>query len=264
MKKNLIIYLSFLFLIIFFEKSFSQQLSVGEVVSGKIKLTNSIRFELPKGDWEIVRKSSDIDYGISQRIIGLVQIQNNEIFQAIEIYEGLLGGMYQSAIDTAINEIVFKNRYDGCYERPEYNKLELYRKGSTHNCMYIEPWDLPKELNNPDDPELRGMGAAYNYWIKEYNYKVPKIVLTSNHSYFSRLVGGNWYRVTYIFNPKIFDAPNSSFQTVETSEFHPGNIDNFVEYKKVMEKFLDLSVERHKSFEKLFKTKKNHKLRFQK
>jgi len=262
MKKKLIICLSLLFFIVFFEKSFSQQLSVGEVISGEIKLNNSIRLELPKGDWEIVRKSSDFNYGIIQKIIGIVQIKNNEIFQAIEIYEGLLGGMYQSAIDTAINEIVFKNRYDGCYKRPEYNKLELYRKGSTHNCMYIEPWDLPKELNNPDDPELRGMGAAYNYWIKENNYKVPKIVLTSNHSYFSRLVGGNWYQLIYIFNPKIFDAPNSSFQTIETSEYHPGNIDNYLEHKQVMKNFLELSIERHKSFEKSVKSKKSHKLGF--
>jgi len=262
MKKNLIIYLSFLFFVVLIEKSLSEQTSVGEIISGDIKLNNSIRLELPKGDWEIVRKSSAYDYGISQRIIGIVQIKNNEIFQAIEIYEGLLGGMYQSTIDTAINEIVFKNRYDGCYKRPEYYKLVLYRKGSTHNCMYIEPWDLPKEINNPEDPELRGMGAAYSYWAKEYNYKVPKIVLTSNHSYFSRLVGGNWYRITYILNPKLFNAPDSRFQTVETSEYHPGNIDNFLEHKEVIEKFLELSIDRHKSFEKSVKSKKRHKLKF--
>ena len=64
MKKKLIICLSLLFFIVFFEKSFSQQLSVGEVISGEIKLNNSIRLELPKGDWEIVRKSSDFNYGI--------------------------------------------------------------------------------------------------------------------------------------------------------------------------------------------------------
>ena len=262
MKKKLIICLSLFFFIVFFEKSFSQQLSVGEVISGEIKLNNSIRLELPKGDWEIVRKSSDFNYGIIQKIIGIVQIKNNEIFQAIEIYEGLFGGVYQSAIDTAINEIIFKNRYEGCYKRPEYNKLELYRKGSTHNCMYIKIWDLPKELNNPEDPELRGMGASYNYWIKENNYIVPKIVLTSNHSYFSRLVGGNLYGIKFVFNPKIFDAPESKFQTVEKSEYHPGNIDNYLKHKQVMKNFLELSIERHKSFEKSVKSKKSHKLGF--
>jgi len=174
----------------------------------------------------------------------------------------LLGGIYQAAINEAITEMVFKNKYDGCYERPEYYKLGLFRKGSTHNCIFIEPWDLPKELTNPDDPETRGMAAAYNKWIKLNNYKVPDIVLTSNHSYFSRLVGGNWYRVTYIADPRMLNAPETKFRTLESTEYHGRNIENFPEHKKVMEEFVKLSFQRHQEFENSVKARGYHRLKF--
>ena len=159
--------------------------------------------------------------------------------------------------------MVFKNKYDGCYERPEYYKLGLFRKGSTHNCIFIEPWDLPKELTNPDDPETRGMAAAYNKWIKLNNYKVPDIVLTSNHSYFSRLVGGNWYRITYIANPRIFNAPETKFNTLESTEYHGRNIENFPEHKKIMDEFVKLSFQRHQEFENTLKARGYHRLKFE-
>ena len=43
---------------------------------------------------------------------------------------------------------------------------ELYRKGSTFNCMIVRHADMTKLLNYPDDPEDRGIASAYNFWIK--------------------------------------------------------------------------------------------------
>ena len=48
--------------------------------------------------------------------------------------------------------------------------------------------------------------------------------------------------------------------TEETSEYHKYNIDNNPEHKKVMEKFVSISAERHKEFEKNHKAKKHHLL----
>ena len=263
MKKKSLILLSILFSLFIFEKTFSKGFFIGQMIKGEIEVNKSFKIKLPKGDWEVVRKSSDVRYGLNQRIVGIVRVENNEWFEAIEIYEGLLGGLYQAAVNEAITEMVFKSKYDGCYERPEYYKLGLFRKGSTHNCIFIEPWDLPKELTNPDDPETRGMAAAYNKWIKQNNYSVPSIVLVSNHSYFSRLVGGNWYRVTYIADPRMFNAPETKFKTLESTEYHGRNIENFPEHKKVMDEFVKLSFQRHQEFENTLKARGYHRLKFE-
>ena len=263
MKKRFLIILSIFFSLFLFQKTFSKGFYIGQIISNEIEINKSFKIKLPKGEWEVVRKSTDGFHGIFQRIVGIVRVENNEVMEAIEIYEGLLGGLYQAAINEAITEMVFKNKYDGCYKRPEYYKLGLFRKGSTHNCIVIEPWDLPKELTNPDDPASRGMAAAYNKWIKQNNYIVPNIVLVSNHSYFSRLVGGNWYRLTYIADPRMFNAPKTKFKTLESTEYHGRNIENFPEHKKVMDEFVKISFQRHKEFEKIIKAKRFQKLKFE-
>ena len=263
MKTKSILILSLFFSLFIFEKTFSKAFYIGQIISGEFEINKSFKIKLPEGDWEVIRKSADNSYGISQRIVGIVRVENNDYFEAIEIYEGLLGGLYQAAINEAITEMVFKNKYDGCYKRPEYYKLGLFRKGSTHNCIFIEPWDLPKELTNPDDPESRGMAAAYNKWIKQNNYIVPNIVLASNHSYFSRLVGGNWYRLTYIADPRMFNAPKTKFKTLESTEYHGRNIENFPEHKKVMDEFVKLSFQRHQEFEKIIKARGFQRLKFE-
>ena len=110
-----------------------------------------------------------------------------------------------------LNEVIFEDPYDGCYERPEYFLLKLYRRGSTFNCMIIRHMDVSKELNYPDGPHDKAAASAYNYWIKKNSLTYPKIMLESHHSYFSRLVGGRWHEVRRYINPKILNAPQSKF-----------------------------------------------------
>ena len=99
-----------------------------------------------------------------------LKVENNEIQEVIEVYEGKLAGYYVKYVDPIIIEMVFKNQYDGCYERAEYYLLELYRKGSTFNCMIVRHADMTKLLNYPDDPEDRGIASAYNFWIKSKKF----------------------------------------------------------------------------------------------
>ena len=263
MKKKSLIILSILFSLFIFEKTFSKAFFIGQIIRGEIEINKSFKIKLPEGDWEVVRKTADGQYGIIQKIIGIARVENNEVVEAIEIYEGLTEGIYQGAVNDIIYEIVFKNKYDGCYERPEYYKLGLFKKGSTHNCIYISHWDVEKELNDPDDPELRGVGAPYNKWLRINNYKFPPISLASQHSYFSRLVGGNWFRVLYIMNPKLLNAPETKFRTEETSEYHKYNLDNFPEHKKVIDEFVKISFQRHQEFENIIKARGYQRLKFE-
>ena len=263
MKKKTLIILSIFFSLFIFEKAFSKAFFIGQIISKEIQINKSFKIKLPEGEWEVVRMSSDGSYGITQRIIGITRVENNEVMEAIEIYEGLLAGIYQSAVNEAIYEMVFKNKYDGCYQRPEYYNLGLFKKGSTHNCIVISHWDVENQLNNPDDPELRGVGAPYNKWLKINNYKFAPISLASLHSYFSRLVGGNWYQIRYVMNPKLLGAPETKYKNEESSEYHKYNINDYPEHKKAMDKFIKISFQRHQEFEKVVKARGYHRLKFE-
>jgi len=240
--------------------SFSENYRVGQKIYNLLDINKNLKIKLPEGEWVVARNVRDGWRGINQRIVGIARLENNEIMEMVEVYEGLLNGILISDVDPILIELVFKNKYDGCYERPEYFILEFYRKGSTHNCLTIAHWDLPKELTNPDDPAYRGVAAEYNIWIKNNNIVVPKIVLASSHSYFSRLVGGTWITVIYIANPKIYNAPKNKHLTEESSEYHKYNIDQFPEHKKTMQNWISIASKRHKDFENIIKAKDKHKL----
>ena len=232
----------------------------GQIINNELKINKYFKIPLSEGDWEVVRKQTLNSWGLNQRIIGIVRVENNEVMEMIEVYEGLLGAIKMTYIDQAIFEIMFKNKYDGCYDRPEYYLLKLYQKGKVHNCMVIGHWDTEKELYNPDDPEKRGVSRMYKNWISNNSIKIPKITLTSTHSYFSRHVGGNWFSMIYIANPKLLNAPKNEFLSEESSEYHKYNINKYPKQKKIMEKWISISSMRHIEFENYNRAKKSHKL----
>ena len=254
MKK--IIFINYLIILIFFG-GFSQ----AKIVNNYFYITKNFQIKLSEGTWIQVRNSiGDVGFGIEQKVQGIVRIENNEIMEMIEVYQGQFGGIVQSAIDDAIFEIVFKDKYSGCYERPEYYLLEFYKRGRAHNCLTIGHWDVHKDLTNPDDPYGKAAASAYKYWIKSNSVVYPNIFLGSNHSYFSRRASSDWYVINYAINPKALGGALSNFKTEETSEYNKNNIDNFPDHKLTMKKWISISSKRHLEFEKLTKAKKDHLL----
>ena len=236
-------------------------ISQAKIVDNYFYITNKFKIKLSEGKWFEVRDSiGDIGFGLEQRVRGVVKIENNEIMEMIEVYQGSFGGMYASFIDDAIYEMTFKDKYQGCYERPEYFVLEFFQKGRAHNCLTIGHWDVHKDLTNPDDPYGEAAASAYKYWIKSNSIVYPNIFLESNHSYFSRRASSAWYVVFYSINPKSLGGPISNFKTEETSEYNKNNIDNFPDHKLTMEKWISISAKRHLEFEKLTRAKKDHLL----
>ena len=66
-------------------------------------------------------------------------------------------------------------KYDGCYERPEYFLVDVFSKGSTHNCMVIKHLDTKKELFAPDDPETTY--GQLKKWLIENSIIIPCVCL---------------------------------------------------------------------------------------
>jgi len=248
------------FVIYFQTSSFSKEYNIGDKVQNYLILNNYFKIPLSKGSWEVVRKEQYNWRTLNQRIVGVGRVNNNKVVEIIEIYEGLLSGKYVGAVDHIINEIVFYDKYDGCYQRPEYYLLELYRKGSTHNCMVIRHVDVFKLLKSRDDPSKRGYVSSYNHWINSNNYEVPKITLGSEHSYFSRLMRGNWFQISRVIDPDILNAPKSKYFSEEASEYHSANISNYPKHKEIMDKWISLSSKFHKEFENNNNLRSHHKL----
>ena len=207
--------------------------SIGQEIKNKFIYDNNIQIALSDGKWVVIRNSTDLEY-FKQKIVGIGRIENNEIMELIEVYYGDFGGQYMHYVNVALNEYLFKDKHDGCYERPAYSLLEFYHRGSSYNCWVVFHMDVTKELTYPDGPHDKAVAAAYNAWIRKNSIDYPKIMLGSRHGYFSRLSGGNLIQIIRYINPKIINAPQSKFFSEETSEYHKANIIDHPRHQKSM------------------------------
>jgi hypothetical protein len=234
----------------------------GDQISGKIQLSKKRNIILPDGQWEVYYRSTVHAANMRFNILSLGKIKNNEFTEFMEIGYSNMAGMYIKYIDPILIEVLFKDQHDGCYERPEYFLLKLYRKGSTHNCFKVGHIDVMKELYNPDDKFNRGYQAPLKKFLRENSeVKLPKIMLGSFHSYFSRTTGGDWIMLAYAIDPKYLNGPKNNYFTEETSEYHKYNIDKFPEHKNIMEKWISIAAKRHKELEYLANSKSKYKLK---
>ena len=240
--------------------AFAKKYKVNDVVEDQFHMTKKFKIDLPKGKWILAEKTAWSNWGLSSVTFTLVKIKKKKVSEAIEIGEFRTAGVMENIVNNALNEIMYRNEYDGCYERPEYTVLEFYKKGSTHNCFWVGHRDLYKEIYNPDDPEMIGANAKIKKWLKENKITLPKVALYSDHSYFSRLASGKWYILSYIIDPKVLNAPENKFITENTSEYHKYNISNHPEHEEIMKKWISISAKRHLDFENSINAKQRHRL----
>ena len=260
MKKFIIIL--FIYLFSFFNIVNAKTYRIGTTFENEIQFSKKIVLPLSNGKWEVVDRYVWSYAFLRFKGNWIARIENNEIMEMITIERANLAGAYMGEIDSIVNEIIFKDKYDGCYERSEYLIVEFYKRGGTHNCLVVRHYDMNKEIYTPDDPS--GQRAKFKKLVKDNSIKMPPIAFHSWHSYFSRLSRGEWYLIQYIANPKIFKSPKINFLTEDSSEFHRANISRYPEHKITMDKWISLSAERHQYLEKLFKAKDHHLLNLNK
>jgi hypothetical protein len=240
--------------------AYAKKYKVDDIVEKQFYINKKFVVDLPEGKWNLAEKSSWSYYGLSSKTFTLVRVENDEVIEGISISEFKTAGVYENQVNQVLYEILFKNKYNGCYDRPKYTVIKFYAKGSTHNCFWVGHHDLIKHIYNPDDPELKTANTQLKKWLKDKQISLPKVALYSEHSYFSRLAMGKWYAVTYLVDPKILNAPDNNFITEESSEYHKYNIDNYPEHKKIMQKWISTSARRHIEFENSIKALKRHRL----
>ena len=236
----------------------AKRYKVNDVIENQFVMNKKFQLNLPEGKWTVVQSRGDNYYGLVSKIYLLVRLENNLAVESIEIAEMKTAGVFESSVNQAIYEAIFKNKYDGCYERPEYFVVKVYKKGSTHNCLVIDHSDVHKDFFTPDDREASDAGVKK--WIRDNNIQLPRVGLSSFHAYFSRLAAGKWYLLSYGIDPKILNGPKNNFISEETSEYHKNNISNYPDHQKTMQKWVSISAQRHIEFEKLIKVIERHKL----
>tara|TARA_Y100001970_G_scaffold20767_1_gene23441 strand:+ start:387 stop:1313 length:927 start_codon:yes stop_codon:yes gene_type:complete len=252
---------NFIIILLFLSSSsFAAGYKVGAKVSGSFQATKSLKIDLPPGEWTVAQRTSDEFYGLRFYDYIIVRMEKGKIVEAISAGEIHTAGVYEGHLNVEILKIFFKGKYDGCYERPEYFYLNFYKKGSTFNCFRVGHANFKKEINDPEDPELRNAYSQLKKFIRDKSLKLPRIALWSNHHYFSRLVKGKIYVVSYVIDPSILGAPKISYFTEENSEYHKNRITEYPEHEKIMQNWLSISAERHSEFEKIVKAKERHLL----
>ena len=231
---------------------------VNDMVEKQFVMNKKFQLNLPKGKWVVADRDISDYYNLSSKVYSLVRLENNLAVEWIEIGEMKTVGVPEHLVNRALLTVLFAGKYDGCYERPEYFIVKVYKKGSTHNCLVVDHSDVHKDFYTPDDPDVTN--ARLKKWIRDNNIQLPSVGLSSFHSYFSRLAGDKWYLLQYGIDPKILNAPKNKFISEETSEYHKNNISNYPEHQKIMQKWLSISAKRHIEFENIIKVKERHKL----
>ena len=240
-------------LILLNSQSLAEKINFDEFVVNKY-----LKTKLSSGEWYLAVKERDSYYGLWFDAYTLAKIENELVTELIFIGVADVAGVYESYVNEAVQEIVFKNKHDGCYERPEYYLLELYKRGNSVNCLTVSHLDTNKELNFPDDPTVSY--AQLKKWLKDNKLILPKVMLSSHHLYFSRLSRGQMLEIQYVTDPKLLNSPKINKFLEETSEFHKNNIDNFPGHKKIMDNWISIAAKRHREFEKNVKIRKHHAL----
>jgi len=253
------IFLFMIFLSTFDSAVFAKVYKVGDVIEDNFIVNKKFKISLPKGKWILTEKSA-YNYYISNKVFTLLRIENSQVREGISITEWKTAGIEEAIVNDALLEIMFNNKYHGCYEKPEYTVLKLYKKGTTHNCLWVGHRDLIKHIYNPDDPDLKTAFTQIKNWLRENQISLPKVALYSEHSYFSRLKMGKWFYVVYTADPKIFNAPDNKFIDINSSEYHKYNIDNYPQHKEIMKKWISISAQRHIDFENSIGAIKRHRL----
>ena len=154
----------------------AKKYSTDDVVENQFYINKKFILDLPKGKWTVVEKKRLSYYGLSNLEYTLVKTNGNKVTEAISIIEWKTAGFMENLVNHALIEIMFKDKYDGCYDRPEYTVMEFYKKGSSHNCFWVGHHDLIKHIYNPDNPELKIANTQLKMWLKEKKITLPETI----------------------------------------------------------------------------------------
>ena len=109
------IFVILIFSLFFYQDSFAKKYKIDDIVENKFSISKKFQIDLPKGKWIVAEKDRWYYYGLSNLSYTLVKVKDNKVTEAISIIEWKTAGIMEDLVNNALIEIVFKNKYDGCY-----------------------------------------------------------------------------------------------------------------------------------------------------
>ncbi len=257
-KKILLISILICFQNILFANDFNSL--KGEKIFNEFKITKKMKLPMP-GEWEVIDKHSEhVIAGIKVEGVTFAKIENNIPVKFFEISRATGLSKWQAYLTSIIEGATFQPKEGGCRKRQHYNYLNVYKRGNAHNCLIVTMLDVQRALNPSDYDSERVFNLGIRKWVEKNEINLPKIYLQYESSFFSMSVRDEWYVMLYAETPESFANYKPKFTSRDTTEFHPDKIENFIEAKKIMEKWTKKSAELHKEFEIFLKAKKSQKL----
>ena len=135
------------------------------------------KITLPPGKWKVIEKRGWSEGFWDAAGVSFVQVSDNKVSSYFSFGEIDFKGRYQGYIAPLIDEILYHDEHDGCYKRPEYTLMKLFKKGKVHNCMILSHLDVEKELHRPDDAESKWTSAMLRKWLRETNIQAKQIAI---------------------------------------------------------------------------------------
>jgi len=232
----------------------------GDIISGQVVWDKKLQIDLDPGEWEVVDNSVWAVNAITGKYAAFVQIINGDtVDKFVEIENISLNGKWIDYLHQWLETVFFKNRYDGCYKRPEYYILDRYKNGAAFNCFLVAHTESERDIYTSDDPHAQHYTAIIRKFLREKNYKFPALMLSAHHYFYAPQIGRVYLYEVWI-NPETHGAPKNKFTTEEQSEYHRANIDQYPKKKKFMESFISQQAYMHQQFEEMVGAKLRHKL----
>jgi len=245
----------------------SWRLQRGDTVSGEFKVFAKHSLPLPEGEFTVVEKSGElVGWGIAVEGLTLAQMDENNVpIKVFEIARATGLSKWSGQLEAIVNHEIFEPKSQGCKKRKQYSYLNFFKRGGSHNCFVVEHMDVQREIygvgnTDPDYHDDKIFSSQIRRWVRKENIKLPDIYLTSGHTYMSLLVRDQWIVLSHGETPESFANYKIKFNTRDTSEFHPSNINKYPKAKKIMEDWKKVSAQRHRDFENVQKIKKHHVL----
>ena len=130
----------------FVTKTKKTKFKKGAIISGEIVWDKRLKLDLEPGEWEVVDNWRWTVNAITGKYVALAQMNGNTVDKFIEIETISVNGKWVSYLHEWFQEVFFKNKYDGCYDRPEYYLVKRYKKGAAFNCFLVMHDDTQKNL----------------------------------------------------------------------------------------------------------------------
>lgn len=259
MKKILL----FIFIYLFFSQVSANdwRAKKGSVINNEFKVNKNMILPLDEGEWTVIDRFADtITHGIGTEGVTFVQMEGNTPVKFFDIARATGLSKWQAYLTSIIEGATFNPKEEGCRKRQHYNYLNFYKRGSAHNCMWVNILDVQRALNPSDYDSDRIFSLGIRQWAEKNEIILPKLYLTYNSSFFSTRVRDQWYVVNYGVTPQKFANYKPKYTSRDTTEFHPDLIENFPKAKKIMNNWIKRSAQFHYEFELFQKAKKSQKL----